>query len=67
LPLSATAAVALKQKILSSSIGPFDAAFERLVNETLKLWHVPGVSIAVIDGDDTWVEVRFIISRFILV
>ncbi|KAJ5259437.1 hypothetical protein N7478_012418 [Penicillium angulare] len=30
--------------------------FTRLVHQTLDKWHVPGMAIAVIDGDDTWSE-----------
>ena len=41
---------------------PFDAEFAKLAKETLELWHVPGVSIAVVDGDDTWAEVSFCLS-----
>lgn len=37
--------------------GPFNDVFETLVNETLELWHVPALSIAVVDGDDTWARV----------
>jgi hypothetical protein len=37
--------------------GPFDKDFERLVNETLDHWKCPGLSIAVVDGDDTWAAV----------
>lgn len=49
------------QKPLQSNLaGPLNANFASLVNETLHLWHVPGFSIAVIDGDDVWVEVRSI-------
>ncbi len=39
------------------SSGPFDEAFEKLAHATLDLWHVPGISIAVVDGDDVWAEV----------
>ncbi|EPE06199.1 penicillin-binding protein [Ophiostoma piceae UAMH 11346] len=35
---------------------PFDTAFRSLVADTLAAWHVPGVSIAVVDGDNTWTE-----------
>ena len=35
---------------------PFDTAFRSLVADTLAAWHVPGVSIAVLDGDSTWTE-----------
>jgi hypothetical protein len=38
-------------------VGPLDRNFEKLVNETLELWHVPGVSVAVIDGENTWTKV----------
>ena len=37
--------------------GPFDKGFERLANETLERWKCPGLSIAVVDGDDTWAAV----------
>jgi hypothetical protein len=39
--------------------GPFDEDFERLANETLELWKCPGLSIAVVDGNDTWAAVSF--------
>jgi hypothetical protein len=42
--------------------GPFDKDFERLANETLERWKCPGLSIAVVDGDDTWAAVS---SRFL--
>ncbi|KAI0174998.1 putative penicillin-binding protein [Pestalotiopsis sp. NC0098] len=48
---------AAQQKILSSSSdkgSPLDSAFEKLVLETLDEWHVPGLSIAVVNGDETW-------------
>ncbi|KAL1913156.1 hypothetical protein Sste5344_000702 [Sporothrix stenoceras] len=35
---------------------PFDDTFRTLVADTLKAWHVPGVAVAVIDGDHTWSE-----------
>ncbi len=52
-------ATAFQQAILKSKNenGPFDAAFEKLVNETLELWHVPALSIGIVDGNDTWAEV----------
>ena len=37
--------------------GPLDQEFEKLVNETMELWHVPGVAVAVIDGENTWAKV----------
>lgn len=36
---------------------PFDDSFEKLVNKTMEFWKVPGLSIAVIDGDDSWAKV----------
>jgi hypothetical protein len=38
--------------------GPLDRNFEKLVKESLKVWHVPGVSVAVVDGDNTWTKVH---------
>ncbi|KIH89464.1 serine beta-lactamase-like superfamily protein [Sporothrix brasiliensis 5110] len=35
---------------------PFNDAFRALVADTLAAWHVPGVAIAVVDGDLTWSE-----------
>jgi CubicO group peptidase (beta-lactamase class C family) len=34
-----------------------DERFEKLVQESLERWHVPGVSVAVVDGDNTWAMV----------
>jgi hypothetical protein len=40
------------QHVLNSDdTGPFTSKFGELVHETLELFHVPGVSIAVVDGD----------------
>ncbi len=36
---------------------PFDDTFRALVADTLVAWHVPGVAVAVLDGDETWMEV----------
>lgn len=35
---------------------PLDNKFEQLVHSTLEKWHVPGMSIAVVEGDNTWSE-----------
>ncbi|CAK7206562.1 hypothetical protein SEUCBS139899_009358 [Sporothrix eucalyptigena] len=35
---------------------PFDDTFRALVADTLASWHIPGIAIAVVDGDHTWVE-----------
>lgn len=37
---------------------PLNENFEKLVSETLKKWHIQGVSVAIVDGDDTWAEVN---------
>ncbi|KAH9208370.1 putative penicillin-binding protein [Leptodontidium sp. 2 PMI_412] len=54
--------LALEQKILENGGGkqpsPLDAKLAELVKDTLKEWHVPGLSIGVVDGDDMWAEVR---------
>ena len=44
-------------KVGGDKSSPFTAEFEELVNATLEVWKVPGLSIAVIDGDDVWSEV----------
>ena len=36
---------------------PFSAEFEEIILQTLKEWHIPGMSIAVIDGKGTWTQV----------
>jgi hypothetical protein len=35
-----------------------DEKFEGLFKETLEHWHVPGVSVAVVDGEKTYAQVR---------
>jgi hypothetical protein len=36
---------------------PLDEEFAKIVESTLEQWHIEGVSIAVIDGDNTFSEV----------
>ncbi|KAI9826733.1 MAG: hypothetical protein M1819_007278 [Sarea resinae] len=36
--------------------GPLGGKFAELVHQTLDLWHVPGLAMAVVDGDETWAE-----------
>ncbi|KAI9716392.1 MAG: hypothetical protein M1835_004177, partial [Candelina submexicana] len=50
--LSATA----HQKVLSEegSRKPLNAEFDDLVYRTLDKWHVPGLAIAVVDGNNTY-------------
>ena len=46
------------QKPLARKGSPLTEDFRKLVVETLDEWHIPGLSIAVIDGDDIWTEVN---------
>jgi hypothetical protein len=48
---------AAKQQVLKDGTGPFTSKFGQLANDTLRLFNVPGVSIAVVDGDNVWAEV----------
>lgn len=45
------------QQPLQSEAGPFDAAFDAFVEDTLQAWHVPGLSVAVVDGGKTYSKV----------
>jgi hypothetical protein len=36
---------------------PLNQDFKTVVEENIELWHVPGVSVGVVDGDNTWTEV----------
>lgn len=46
-----------KAREIISEDGPLDTKFEKLVTETLERWHVPGVAIAVVDGEKTYSRV----------
>lgn len=55
---------AAEQKILSNDgSNPLNAEFTKIVNETLNVFHVPGISIGVVDGDEMWAEVSPILSH----
>lgn len=43
---------------------PFDEEFDRMVEETLQHWHVPGLSVAVVHGDDTFAKVSTMFFDF---
>jgi hypothetical protein len=65
LPLSVSAAQSNQQTVLKEQKdhnSPFNAEFEKLAYDTLELWHVPAVSIAVVDGSESFARVR---RRFI--
>lgn len=47
---------------LDNEDGPLDENFERIVRDQLGLWHVPGVSVAVVDGENTWAKACLISS-----
>lgn len=54
---------ASQQKVLlQSDSNPFTREFEKLANETLAHWHVPGLSIGIVDGENEWSAVSF--SKF---
>ena len=36
---------------------PFTSCFDELVSRNLGHWHVPGISITVVDGDETFSKV----------
>jgi hypothetical protein len=47
----------MKRKI---DLNPLNDIFEGVVHENLKLWNVPGVSVAVVDGGHVWAKVHHI-------
>jgi hypothetical protein len=38
-------------------VSPFDTDFAKLVETTLVKWNLPGVALAVVDGEETFAEV----------
>lgn len=53
--------------MLPNKVGPLDRDFEKLVKEALEVWHVPGVSIAVVDGESTWAKAYPSYDCFVLI
>lgn len=41
-------------------ISPLNADFAKFAQKTLEKWNIPGISIAVVDGDETFAEVRIV-------
>lgn len=39
---------------------PFTKEYEKHVGKLLEDWHVPGVAIGIVDGDNIWTEVGFV-------
>ena len=35
-----------------------DGALEEFITRIMKQWHVPGLSMAILDGNKTWAKVR---------
>lgn len=62
------ASLALEQKVLNhgAKSNPLDAKMAELVKDSLEEWHVPGISIGVVDGDDSWAEVRYLLEFFFI-
>ena len=46
-----------QKSLTESPSSPFTPAFNALVKDTLDYWHIPGLSIAIIDGNDTFTKV----------
>ncbi|KAI9051163.1 hypothetical protein LZ554_005265 [Drepanopeziza brunnea f. sp. 'monogermtubi'] len=46
------------QEVLSvdARASPLDAKLKQIVHESMEEWHVPGISIGVVDGDEFWAE-----------
>ena len=57
LPLLSFSSASQQHILNSDDPGPFTSKFGQLANETLELFHVPGVAVAVVDGDNMWAEV----------
>lgn len=57
IPASVSATELEKIEKKKKKVSPFDADFAKLAQETLIKWHLPGVALAVIDGDETFAEV----------
>lgn len=43
----------------SDDVPMADAAFEDFIVDAMKEWNLPGLSIAIVDGNKTWAKVRF--------
>ena len=48
------------QTVLIKTPSPLDEHFAQLVDQTLKEFHVPGVAVGVIDGDEVFTKVCLI-------
>jgi hypothetical protein len=58
LALLLPARVLASQKVLKDKHGsPFNEGFGQFAIDTLLEWYVPGLAIAVVDGDNSWAAV----------
>lgn len=41
------------------AVDPFAAGSElnQYIDDLMERWHIPGLAVAVVDGDDTWAKV----------
>ncbi|KAK7752219.1 hypothetical protein SLS62_005753 [Diatrype stigma] len=54
--IGCTSASEAGQKVLKGDDNPLDQSFGEFVEKELEKWHLPGLSVAVVDGDETWAE-----------
>lgn len=55
---------ALQIPLTQDGASPLDGDFNDLVQRTMNYWHVPGLSIAVVDGIDIYSQVmNFYVGR----
>ena len=43
---------------MDTAANPLDAEFDNLVYDIIASWHVPGISIAVVSGEQVFAKVR---------
>lgn len=55
--IGCTFASETEQKVLKGNDNPLNQNFKEFVEKALEEWHLPGVAVAVVDGDETWAEV----------
>lgn len=48
----------------SENKSPLTEDYAKHVDELLEKWHVPGMAVGVVDGDDIWTEVRSTFSLY---
>ena len=58
-PLNSFAVQSQKPAAALPHTSPFTPAFEELIDQNLHHYHVPGLAIAIIDGDDSFSRVSW--------